>query len=313
MAAEKKKYSLESKVLYQPESTAFCTILNDGLKKNFQHVVVAEVDCPDLTQTPWCLAAKGICGSPKLLDVGGVPNLIPTPRKEKIYRFDELAEMAGNQDAYFLGAGAAGFHILGINAEMMANLRLGKEERIETYVASVNKEGECDLKKFPEKEFGLLGNFLASEGLQGKVIKINAKTRIGEENFIQSIRNVLKEAFPNNMIGLGGVFMIKSGKARLHVMPCFSESPLITDEDVENWLKFYEMSSPLVCLSVFYNYDEGMDLRIDHTHCFSHHGEGGHYHHDTTPSEVEYEGYFVVAEELLRVDRPTQTHLVGRD
>ena len=54
-------------------------------------------------------------------------------------------------------------------------------------------------------------------------------------------------------------------------------------------------------------------MRIEHTHCFSHHGEGGHYHYDTTPEEVEYEAYFVVAEQLLRVDRPLNTHSVGRD
>jgi len=56
-----------------------------------------------------------------------------------------------------------------------------------------------------------------------------------------------------------------------------------------------------------------MDLRIDHTHCFSHHGEGGHYHYDTTPDEVEYEGIFVLADKLVRVDRPKETHMVGRD
>ena len=56
-----------------------------------------------------------------------------------------------------------------------------------------------------------------------------------------------------------------------------------------------------------------MDLRIAHTHCYSEHGEGGHYHYDTTPNTVEYEGYFVVADRLCRVDRPTVTHNIGRD
>ena len=56
-----------------------------------------------------------------------------------------------------------------------------------------------------------------------------------------------------------------------------------------------------------------MDLRIEHTHCFSCHGKGGHYHYDTTPDTVEYEGYFVVAEQLIRVDRPLDTHSIGRD
>jgi len=45
-------------------------------------------------------------------------------------------------------------------------------------------------------------------------------------------------------------------------------------------------------------------LRIDHTHCFSQHGQGGHYHYDVTPETVEYEGYFTLAEKVYRVDKP---------
>ena len=41
---------------------------------------------------------------------------------------------------------------------------------------------------------------------------------------------------------------------------------------------------------------QGMDLRIEHSHGFSKHGDGGHYHYDTTPEEVEYLGYFVLGE-----------------
>lgn len=56
---------------------------------------------------------------------------------------------------------------------------------------------------------------------------------------------------------------------------------------------------------------QGLDLRVDHTHCFSHHGEGGHYHYDTTPKGVEYVGYFSIAEKIYRVDAPKVTHQVG--
>lgn len=45
----------------------FCllAVLEDGLKTNFRDVSVGVVDCPDLTQQPWGLAAPGIL-------VGGV-------------------------------------------------------------------------------------------------------------------------------------------------------------------------------------------------------------------------------------------------
>lgn len=56
-----------------------------------------------------------------------------------------------------------------------------------------------------------------------------------------------------------------------------------------------------------------MDLRVEHTHCFSTHGDGGHYHEDVTPEQVVYEGYFTPAERLFRIDRPSETHGIGRD
>lgn len=34
-------------------------VLEDGLKTNFREVSVGVVDCPDLTQQPWGLAAAG--------------------------------------------------------------------------------------------------------------------------------------------------------------------------------------------------------------------------------------------------------------
>lgn len=58
---------------------------------------------------------------------------------------------------------------------------------------------------------------------------------------------------------------------------------------------------------------QGFDLRLEHTHCFSHHGDGGHYHQDTSPDSVHYLGYLLPAELLFRIDRPQETHLVGRD
>lgn len=103
-------------------------------------------------------------------------------------------------------------------------------------------------------------------------------------------------------MSLGGVFVIRKGKARVHVMPGFSEVPLRGREEVEGWLRYFEMGAPLVCLSVFHSFDPGLGLRMEHTHCFSGHGEGGHYHGDVTPEEVEYEAYFNVAKVLYRID-----------
>ncbi|XP_073908705.1 ester hydrolase C11orf54 homolog [Castor canadensis] len=93
----------------------------------------------------------------------------------------------------------------------------------------------------------------------------------------------------------------------------FSSCPLTSDEQVNKWLNFYEMKAPLVCLPVFVSRDPGFDLRLEHTHFFSRHGEGGHYHYDTTPDTVEYLGYFTPAQFLYRIDQPKETHSFGRD
>lgn len=57
---------------------------------------------------------------------------------------------------------------------------------------------------------------------------------------------------------------------------------------------------------------QGYDLRVEHFHCFSDHGQGGHYHFDVTPKDVEYRGYFVLAESIYRIDQPVKTTQLGR-
>ena len=96
-------------------------------------------------------------------------------------------------------------------------------------------------------------------------------------------------------------------------MPGFSCTPLTTSPALNSWLHFYQMSAPLTHTSVFVSRDPGLDLRLEHSHCFSSHGDGGHYHGDTTPGEVVYEGWFNVAECIYRVDPPRETHMFGRD
>ena len=63
---------------------------------------------------------------------------------------------------------------------------------------------------------------------------------------------------------------------------------------------------------IMISYSQGMDLRVEHFHCFSEHGQGGHYHFDTTPNEVEYRGYFMLADYVYRVDQPPQTTALAR-
>lgn len=132
-----------------------------------------------------------------------------------------------------------------------------------------------------------MANLFVCEGKPGKVLRVSAKKRIGSENFVSAMRLVLNKHYGNRVVTVGGVFLLRTGTAKLHIMPDFSEVALNSNEDVNNWLKYYSMRSPLICLSVFHSYDPGLDLRLEHTHCFSEHNQGGHYHYDQTPDTVE--------------------------
>lgn len=84
----------------------------------------------------------------------------------------------------------------------------------------------------------------------------------------------------------------------------FSTTPLHTEDDLNKWLTFHEHSAPLIALGTLVTSEADMDLRLQHFHSFSKHNQGGHYHYDTTPDTVEYEGYFNVGSRIVRIDKP---------
>ncbi|XP_073521247.1 ester hydrolase C11orf54 homolog isoform X1 [Phyllobates terribilis] len=312
----------ESCPLHLPALEDLAGVLECGLKRNYAEVHVKVVDCPDLTLEPFGFPVKGLCGKSRIVDVGGVPYLVPTARLDKIYNLNTVAKKIDLPGAYLLGAGASSHKSVGMNAEMIFSIKAESATSSAVngnYMASVNPtDNGCLLEKYKEKysdhDFGLLSNLYASEGKPGKVIEVKVKRRTGNDNFVSCMRKSLKEQYGDRSVAMGGSFIIQEGKAKLHIMPReFSACPLNTDEDVDRWLNFYDMKAPLICQSVFVSHDPGFDLRVEHTHCFSHHGEGGHYHNDTTPDSVQYLGYFHPAEHLYRIDRPAVTHMVGRD
>ena len=83
-------------------------------------------------------------------------------------------------------------------------------------------------------------------------------------------------------------------------MPDFSPCPIKNDEEVNQWLQFYEMKAPLTVLSVLVSRDPGLDLRVEHSHGWGENNQGGHYHYDTSPDTVEYTGYYNIADTCYR-------------
>mmetsp|Transcript_51970 Transcript_51970/g.130497 ORF Transcript_51970/g.130497 Transcript_51970/m.130497 type:complete len:260 (-) Transcript_51970:46-825(-) len=158
------------------------------------------------------------------------------------------------------------------------------------------------LEPYSSLEVGPLMNLLISDGdPHSSVIHVRVRGRIGESNLVSCMREALDAGF-GEVVGLAGVFQVLDGKVHAHVMPGFPACYLRTDAQVQQWLHFFEMSAPLTCLSVMVSRQiEELDLRVEHTHFYSDHGCGGHYHYDTTPETVVYEGYFVAAKTLHRV------------
>ncbi|XP_069470862.1 ester hydrolase C11orf54 homolog isoform X2 [Ambystoma mexicanum] len=260
--------------LHMPSLEELTEVLQNGLKKNFADVHVSVVDCPDLTQQPFTFPVKGLCGNPRIADVGGVKNLVPVAKIDIIYDINTIAKKIELPGAYMLGAGAVSYRTIGINAELIHSVKAKTEQQPAvngSYMARVNPvDGEYMLEKYNEKysdcDFGLMSNLYACNGESGKVIEVKANKRTGEDNFVSCMKKALEQHYGEQTVGIGGTFVIQQGKAKLHVM--------------------------------------GLDLRLEHTHCFSHHGDGGHYHDDTTPNTVQYLGYFHPAELLFRIDRP---------
>merc|ERR1712018_525822 len=100
-----------------------------------------------------------------------------------------------------------------------------------------------------------MGNFFISSGKPGKVIDVKASKRIGALNMMSCLRETLNTHYGTQPVGLGGVFVMQSGKAKIHVMPDFSPCPLNSSEEINNWLKFYDMPAPLVCLGHLISHD----------------------------------------------------------
>ncbi|KEF57843.1 uncharacterized protein A1O9_05764 [Exophiala aquamarina CBS 119918] len=321
-------WPVKKATLSPPTLPSLASAIAAGLCSNFAQSSCSVATPPDLTLKPFHLAASGLAGATRVVDVGGPPHLQPTPDLSKEYDLLSISQQVGmNQSTGFmLGAGAGPFHVLGQNSELMPNFAYGTaagsdQTRNRTHYAKITSSNDVACCQLPDSTgFGLMCNLFCSDGLPGPCLHITAKSRVGPLNFTETIQDALKSTFGDQLISLGGVFLIKQGKANLHVMPDFLSRPFGSRKEVEEWLRYFDMQfnqeDPLICLSVLHSgNDGGMDLRMEHTHCFtvSTDGDenmstekGGHYHYDleSTKGEIEYEGWFNVAELLYRVDQP---------
>ncbi|EEA23814.1 hypothetical protein TMatcc_006884 [Talaromyces marneffei ATCC 18224] len=321
--------------LSPPTLSELAEKLQGSLSANYERSSVTVVPCPDLREPPFLLAHEGLSGDEKVADVGGQTHLYPRPMRDKTYalisisREMEIEVGESHEQVMIIGAGAGSSDIVGQNCEMAINFGWrygggggggvpqgswrhngGRYVKIEPGTDSVLLEKTDSARWW----FGLMGNLFASDGGPGDVLKITARKRVGEEgSFTECIRKALHAAYGDSQIvSLGGVFVIKSGKARYHIMPDFppEELPFRDRQRFNDWLTYHDFKGPMTCLTVLHSVDpdKKLGLRMEHTHAFSTVGEnaGGHYHYDVEEEkeEIEYEGYFNTAKALYRIDKP---------
>lgn len=283
-------------------------VIKDALEKNFLDVSVEIVQNPDLTQEPFYLASPGIGGDATIIEFGDNDYLMPHVDQSRVYDLVPLIREIENyhtKSFFACGSGAGPYKRL---SEEVYNIQVHQNGSIdnESHIIRIAKDGGIEVRKVPNHETraSLLGNIFLSEGKSEKVLKVLAKNRTGEENFITAMRKGLTETFSDDQIvGLGGVFVMNAGMAKVHVMNPVLETSLETIEDLNKWLTWHEVSAPLICAGDFVSQQTDFELRFHHFHCFSKNNQGGHYHDDTTPAVVEYEGYFNVAERIIIVDK----------
>lgn len=314
--------------LSPPSLDELSNVLRPALEANFQKATISVEQCPDLRQPPFHLAAEGLSGNESVADIGGQPNLFPEPRLDCKYNLLDIArEMKLSPDrGHLLGAGAGPFHVIGVNSELSPNLswkdNFDNVQNLTYYTKFDGSNGKhaalCE--RSPTSDCALMMNLYGSSGLPGYVLKITGRARKGDQkSFTECIRKALYAKYGDDQpISMGGIFLLKTGKAHFHVMPDFppkEQLPFKDAKQLNDWLTYHDFEAPIVCLTVFHSADPGkkLGLRMEHTHCFSTNdsNSGGHYHYDIEAGEeveeVEYEGYFNVARTLYRVDKPVVT------
>lgn len=294
--------------------------IHSGLQTKFTTSTASVSVPPDLRNAPFHLAGPGLSGNPRVADVGGTSNLRPSPNLDKKYDLlavSKLMEMP-EEGGLLIGAGAGPFFVLGVNTELVPNIAYGSVvsdgRQVDncTHYAQILENNQVQCQKIGESTgFGLMCNLLGCDGKTGPLIHVKAKGRKGKSNFTEAIQKAIGDVYGERLISLGGVFVLRAGKMKMHVMPDFPDKPFKDDDDVNRRLRFFDMQAPIVCLSVLHSGNDGdLNLRMEHTHCFgAPEGPdagrtGGHYHFDLddTMDIVEYEGWFNVAEVLYRID-----------
>jgi len=91
-------WPVEKVELSTPKLQELVPSITAGLKANFKDVSVEVTDCPDLRRSPFHLAGEGLSGNERIADIGGPPNLSPTPKLDRKYSLIEIRKLMEMED-----------------------------------------------------------------------------------------------------------------------------------------------------------------------------------------------------------------------
>jgi len=256
-----------------------------------------------------------MCGSTALFEFGGEPYAHNPKYRGKSVSVPEMIAASGVNNAKVFGAAMADAAAIGGNCgEMISNVDPQGDNQ--SRVARVGEKQECVVEHYDALSCGPIANLFVSEGATGDVIRVDVRTRIGDQfSLTQAMRDSLAAIVQgDDHIGLGGVFELLEGNVRSHVMPnydCIEDGYYDTEKEqvVRDFLQFYEHMGPgLLFFCALWTGDPsggGLNLRTSGEHTHFYHPDdavqqAGHYHGDVTPDEVHYRGFFSVAERIVR-------------
>ena len=303
----------EAAEFLQPELADAAGELQRGLERHYKEVGVSVVACPDLTEIG--VASTGMCGSTALFEFGGEPYAHNPKYRGANVNIQNMIDASGIPQAKAFGAAMADMAVIdGNSGELIPNVDPASANK--SKVARVGSDRECIVEHYESLDCGPIANLFVSEGFQDQVLRIEVKTRIGEQaSLTQAIRDSLSGVVSDGKhVGMGGVFQVLSGTVKSHVMPNYAclvpgYYDVGKEQVVKDFLQFYDHMGPdLLALCALWTGDPtGGDLNLrvsgEHTHFFHSNDDvqqAGHYHGDNSPDDIHYVGHFSLAEKIYR-------------
>ncbi|XP_011636290.1 ester hydrolase C11orf54 homolog [Pogonomyrmex barbatus] len=302
--------------------------VENELSTSFGKVTAEWVDCPDLTQEPFNLAAPGLGGDTAILDIGGISNVYPEHIESKIYHFENIFKHlnCNQNDIFIIGGGLSRRLSDNHLGNLIMNATFSPTEnrmvKNKTLFAFVDEARNNDVKftlemlTNPLPKCHMYGNFFVNQGLREQVLKVEAKERYGRD-FIDALQHAFSRIYPDKhyleLTGCGGVFMVKNARVVHHVMQnnwCSLFYNKLTIE--KESLRYWSVKTPVIALTTFLNTDRHTvirnskfeDLFLTRFQVHSYSNNCGGYYHKAEDDEkaIEYLGYFSPATKLYRID-----------